>query len=223
MVMNVKEKKLPSKKTKKEPEVKLSMADINKNSNIEVDHTIRKIKEKELRLTLMWTCIFLLIFIVSAFTVGFSVIKLREYSNVESGNLVITFNEKSDNLDNIITLDNNNILEYDDGLKSDPYKFSIKNNSKKKSKYKITLEDDLEMMFLDECDQMQFDKSKMYFSINDNIIGIVSDLYNGSEYIVYEDEISGGDTLDFEFRIWVDRSYINNGHYHGIIVVEEVE
>ena len=50
-------------------------------------------------------------------------------------------------------------------------KFSIKNNSKKKSKYKITLEDDLEMMFLDECDQMQFDKSKMYFSINNKIIG----------------------------------------------------
>ena len=222
--MNMKEKKLPSKKTKKkESEVKLSMADINKNSNIEVDHTIRKIKEKELRLTLMWTCIFLLIFIVSAFTVGFSVVKLREYSNVESGDLVITFNEKSDNLDNIITLDNNNILEYDDGLKSDAYKFSIKNNSKKKSKYKITLEDDLEMMFLDECDQMQFDKSKMYFSINNKIIGIVSDLYNGSEYVVYEDEISSGDTLDFEFRIWVDRSYINNGHYHGIIVVEEVE
>lgn len=222
--MNMKEKKLPSKKTKKkESEVKLSMADINKNSNIEVDHTIRKIKEKELRLTLMWTCIFLLIFIVSAFTVGFSVVKLREYANVESGNLVITFNEKSDNLDNIITLDNNNILEYDDGLKSDAYKFSIKNNSKKKSKYKITLEDDLEMMFLDECDQMQFDKSKMYFSINNKIIGIVSDLYNGSEYVVYEDEISSGDTLDFEFRIWVDRSYINNGHYHGIIVVEEVE
>lgn len=222
--MNMKEKKLPSKKTKKkEFEVKLSMADINKNSNIEVDHTIRKIKEKELRLTLMWTCIFLLIFIVSAFTVGFSVVKLREYSNVESGNLVITFNEKSDNLDNIITLDNNNILEYDDGLKSDAYKFSIKNNSKKKSKYKITLEDDLEMMFLDECDQMQFDKSKMYFSINNKIIGIVSDLYNGSEYVIYEDEISSGDTLDFEFRIWVDRSYINNGHYHGIIVVEEVE
>lgn len=222
--MNMKEKKLPSKKTKKkESEVKLSMADINKNSNIEVDHTIRKIKEKELRLTLMWTCIFLLIFIFSAFTVGFSVVKLREYSNVESGDLVITFNEKSDNLDNIITLDNNNILEYDDGLKSDAYKFSIKNNSKKKSKYKITLEDDLEMMFLDECDQMQFDKSKMYFSINNKIIGIVSDLYNGSEYVIYEDEISSGDTLDFEFRIWVDRSYINNGHYHGIIVVEEVE
>ena len=221
--MNMKEKKLPSKKAKKkESEVKLSMADINKNSNIEVDHTIRKIKEKELRLTLMWTCIFLLIFIVSAFTVGFSVVKLREYSNVESGDLVITFNEKSDNLDNIVTLDNNNILEYDDGLKSEPYKFSIKNNSKKKSKYKITLEDDLEMMFLDECDQMQFDKSKMYFSINDKIIGIVSDLYNGSEYVIYEDEIDGGDTLDFEFRIWVDRSYINNGHYHGIIVVEEI-
>lgn len=222
--MNMKEKKLPSKKTKKkESEIKLSMADINKNSNIEVDHTIRKIKEKELRLTLMWTCIFLLIFIVSAFTVGFSVVKLREYANVESGNLIITFNEKSDNLDNIVTLDNNSILEYDDGLKSVPYKFSIKNNSKKKSKYKITLEDDLEMMFLDECDQMQFDKSKMYFSINNDIIGIVSDLYNGSEYIIYEDEISSEDTLNFEFRIWVDRSYINNGHYHGVINVEEVE
>ena len=105
--MNMKEKKLPSKKKKKEPEVKLGMADINKNSNIEIDHTIRKIKEKELRLTLMWTCIFLLIFIGSAFAVGFSVVKLKGYSNVESGDLVITFNEKSDNLDNIITLDNN--------------------------------------------------------------------------------------------------------------------
>ena len=56
-----------------------------------------------------------------------------------------------------------------------------------------------------------------------HIIGIVSDLYNGSEYVVYEDEISSEDTLNFEFRIWVDRSYINNGHYHGVINVEEVE
>ena len=41
--------------------------------------------------------------------------------------------------------------------------------------------------------------------------------------VVYEDEISSEDTLNFEFRIWVDRSYINNGHYHGVINVEEVE
>ena len=32
-------------------------------------------------------------------------------------------------------------------------------------------------------------------SINDNIIGIVSDLYNGSEYVIYEDEISSEDVL----------------------------
>ena len=220
--MDMKEKKLSSKKKKeKESVTKLSMADINKNSNIEVDHTIRKIKEKELRLTLMWTCIFLLIFIVSAFTVGFSVIKLKEFSNVESGDLIITFNEKSDNLDNIITLDNNKILSYEDGLKSDAYKFTIENKSKKNNKYKITLEDDLEMMFLDECEEMQFDKSHMYFSINNKIIGLVSDLYNGSEYVIYEDAISGNEKIDFEFRIWVDRSYTNNGHYHGLIVVEE--
>jgi hypothetical protein len=221
--MDMKEKKLSSKKKKeKESVTKLTIADINKNSNIEVDHTIRKIKEKELRLTLMWTCIFLLIFIVSAFTVGFSVVKLREYSNVESGDLIITFNEKSDNLDNIITLDNNNVLSYEDGLESDAYKFTIENKSNKNNKYKITLEDDLEMMFLDECEEMQFDKKYMYFSINNKIIGLVSDLYNGSEFVIYEDVISGNEKKEFEFRIWVDRSYINNGHYHGLIVVEEV-
>ena len=217
----MKEKKLPSKKKKEESKPKLSMADINKNSNIEIDHTIRMIKEKELRLTLMWTCIFLLVFIISAFTVGFSVVKLKEYANVESGNLIISFNEKNDNLDNIITLDNNSILKYEDGLKSDGYKFTIENIGKQKSKYKITLVDDLEMMFLDECEEMQFDKSKMFFSMGDTI-GLVSDLYNGVEYVIYEDEIDGLEKLDFEFKIWVDRSYINNGHYHGIINVEEV-
>ncbi len=216
----MKKRILPSERKVKH---QLSMVDINKNSAIDVDHTIRKIKEKELRLTLMWTCIFLLIFIFTAFTVGFSVVKLREYTNVESGDLVINFNEKNDNLDNIITMDNNSILKYEDGLKSDAYKFSIHNNGKKKTKYKITLLDDVEMMFLDECDEMQFDKSKMYFSINNEIIGLVSDLYNGSEYVIYEDEIKPDEELNFDFRIWVDRSYANNGHYHGIIVVEEVK
>ena len=79
------------------------------------------------------------------------------------------------------------------------------------------------MIEYDECYDMLFDKKYMFFSLNSNIIGIVSDLYNGNDYVIYKDSIDGGESLNFDFKIWVDKKYINNGHCHGKIIVEEIE
>ena len=210
-------------KIKKKPKIKhLRMEDIIKNNSIEVDHTIRKIKEREFRLTVMWVCIFLVVLISSTFAVTLSVQKIKEYNKFNSGDLVITFDEENEVLDDIITLDNNSVMDYEDGLKSKSYKFTITNNSDKKRNYKIKLVDDIKMIEFDECGKMLFDKKNMFFSLNAKIVGLVSDLYNGKDYIILEESLRGNSSKDFEFRIWVYKAYSNNGHYHGKIIVEEI-
>ena len=131
MVNGMSKKEEVVKKTiKNKPKIKhLRMEDIIKNSSIEVDHTIRKIKEREFRLTVMWVCIFLVVLISSTFAVTLSVQKIKEYNQFNSGDLVITFDEENEVLDDIITLDNNSVMDYEDGLKSKRYKFTITNNS----------------------------------------------------------------------------------------------
>ena len=81
MVNDMSKKEEVVKTTKKKPKIKhLRMEDIIKNNSIEVDHTIRKIKEREFRLTVMWVCIFLVAFMFAFGTVSFSVQKIREYN-----------------------------------------------------------------------------------------------------------------------------------------------
>ena len=217
-------KKEETVKVKKKPKIKhLRMEDIIKNNSIEVDHTIRKIKEREFRLTVMWVCIFLVAIISTTFTVAFSVQKIKEYNQVNSGDLVITFEENNEVLDDIITLDNDDVLSYKDGLENDSYKFSIKNSGDKKVKYKIRLVDDVDMIEYDDCSKMQFNKKNMFFSLNDHIVGIVADLYNGEEYIISEETIDSNEVKNYEIKFWVDKTYVNNGHYHGKIIVEETK
>ena len=72
---------------------KLSIADINKNSSIEIEHTIRKIKEKEFRHTMFWFFVFLFTFISTSLIVGCSFKKISNYNEVNSNNLII-YNSK---------------------------------------------------------------------------------------------------------------------------------
>lgn len=221
MVNDMSKKEEVVKTTKKKPKIKhLRMESIIKNNSIEVAHTIRKIKEREFRLTVMWVCIFLVAFMFAFGTVSFSVQKIREYNKVNSGDLLITFGEKVEVLDDIITLDNNDVLSYEDGMKTDGHKFSIKNIGDVKVMFKIKLVDDIDMIELDNCSKMQFKKKNIFFSLNDHVVGMVSDLYNGEEYIISEESIDSDETKNYEIKFWVDKNYVNNGHYHGKIKVE---
>ena len=202
---------------------KLSISDINRNSSIDIEHTIRKIKEKEFRHTMFWFFVFLFTFISTSLIVGCSFKKISNYNEVNSNNLIIEFDNHENVLDDVITLDNNSVLSYDDGLNSRDYNFKIINKSDTKTNYIIKLVDDYSMIEYDECYDMLFDKKNMFFSLNDKIVGIVSDMYNGNDYVIYKDSINGGESLDFKFKIWVDKKYITNGHYHGKILVEEIE
>ena len=91
---------------------KLSIADINKNSSIEIEHTIRKIKEKEFRLTMFWVFVFLLTFISTTLALGFSFKNISNYNKINSNSLVIEFGSHENVLDDVITLDNNSVLQF---------------------------------------------------------------------------------------------------------------
>ena len=81
----------------------------------------------------------------------------------------------------------------------------------------------LDIPFMLKCSKMQFDKKNMFFSLNDHIVGIVADLYNGEEYIISEETIDSDEVKNYEIKFWVDKTYVNNGHYHGKIIVEETK
>lgn len=211
-------------KKNRQPKIKhLRMEEIKKNNSIEVDHTIRKIKEKEFRLIVMWVGIFLVVLISSALIVGFSVQKIGEYNKVNSGDLVITFDGNNNILDDVITLDNNDVMNYDEGMVSETYNFTITNDTDENVRYLIKIVKDYEMIELDECNDMMFSDDNIMISLNGKFIGYASDFYDGNEYVISEDRVESKDIVDYELRIWVDEDYVNNGHFHGKIIVEETK
>ena len=195
----------------------LRMGDIKKNNSIEVDHTIRKIKQREFRHTLICVCIFLVILVFSSSTVVFSVQKINEYNLVESGSLVIAFDDDKEVLDEIVTLDGDDILSDDEALNREGYKFTITNRSKNDVRYVIKLVDDVGMIKFDDCVGMQFKKSDIRYNLNDKVHG---DLRNN---ILLESKIKSGDSKEFEVKVWIDKGVVNARHYHGKIIVEEIK
>lgn len=211
-------------KTKKKSKLKvkhLRMEEIKKNNSIEVDHTIRKIKEREFKLTLMFVCIFLVVLISSTLIVGFSIQTFKEYNKVSSGDLIISYDENDNMLDDVITLDNNDVMSYDEGLESDTYKFTITNDTDTNIRYIVKIVRDYDMIELDECSDMLFSDENIMISLDGKFVGMLADFYDGNEYIICEDRVETDSSHTYELGIWVDENYVNNGHYHGKIVVEE--
>ena len=100
---------------------KLKQANINRNTSIEVSHTIKKIKENERKYTIILVIFFMIIIGI----VGYNVLTIDNdelYSNIKTASANSPYLSLSSTN---ITLTNKNIMSEKNGLKSKKYAISI--------------------------------------------------------------------------------------------------
>ena len=140
-------------------------------------------------------------------------------------NLEVTFHEKEKDK---ISITKVNPLTDALGLSSKGYTISIKNNSKMNLKYTVKILDDKEEYDLDGCSdtKLPIESIKLGYHKDKehNNIVLLNELENG---ILATDIIEPGKTADYTIRLWIDKDTNLNldkdGHYHGLIKVEESE
>ncbi|MBR4619236.1 MAG: hypothetical protein IKO49_08030 [Bacilli bacterium] len=112
------------------------------------------------------------------------------------------------------------------GLSSNPYKFTIKNNTNTKVKYKVVLEDDIEQYEKDDCGEYKIPNDIIKLGIHTK--GNVSEIYNLDDLddnVLDVGYISARDEVKYTIRLWISQNTLFQDadmHYHGIIKVIEV-
>lgn len=180
---------------------------IIKNSSINVEYNIKRIK-KERRYTII---------LVICFTVLFFIIGLSIFNNIDSLNMSV---EHIDNLTIKYDVDDkgvkNTISIYDD--KEYSYNFYITNNANSYNRIYIYLRTDDDLIKLDNCSDKIIDYSLIDYEINGKKGNIMDSLVDG-KYIILVDELTAHEQKSYELKIKLN----GVGHYHSIIKVSEVK
>ena len=113
------------------------------------------------------------------------------------------------------------------GLSSSAHKFTIKNNTNRNLKYRISIHENKDRYKSDECGEYQIPKNLIKFSIHKNneknVIYTLNNLVDGE---VLEREIKAKEEQEYIMRFWVTTNKViptgSQLHYHGLINVENI-
>lgn len=217
-----KEKKISNKskslKKRARNGTKLTQADIKKYSMNELDHVILKIKANEVKYTIISVLIILLVFFLVSYIIFSSVQERISHNVLKNGNLYIEFQTRENGLGDIIDLVD---VDTDDSSKDvlDTYKVTITNDSSEERKYQVFIVDDVDMIKVDGCHDIFLDRSFLMYNIND---GVEMSLSDDSEKSVIFGTLGGKKSVTYTIKVWVSDTYLENPHYHGKIVVKQV-
>ena len=192
------------------PRKKLIQADINRNSSIEVSHTIKRIKQHERRYTAILVIIFMAIFFVFGYNL-LSVNNTKLLSDIKTVSKGQTYFASSSNIE---VLTNDDILTDEDGLKSKKSIIHIVNNTNIDKKYKLKL-----VKTNCECGNKEFDIKDIRYSLNQKKV-----LKPNDDKILLEGTIKKNDKKDIVYNLWVNdinNKYNEEYHLHAHIEVEE--
>ena len=199
----------------------LSEALIKKNPNVEKEHIITKIKKHERFYTICLSAIFVLVFIGVTLLVGTSYRYFKKMNSYVSGDLVVEYSPTVNGIGDVITLDDNNILHDSIIKNNETYKFTVTNNSFKKTLYRISIRVDKDIIELDGCGNNIFSDSNIKYNINKGDIFSLEGKKLKDRYILIEDVIPGKSTKVYSMNVWLDNNTLPEGrHFHGIIEVD---
>lgn len=199
----------------------LSEALIKKNPNVEKEHIITKIKKHERFYTICLSAIFVLVFIGVTLLVGTSYRYFKKMNSYVSGDLVVEFSPTINGIGDVITLDDNNMIDDFKIKDNETYKFTITNNSFKKSLYRISIRVDKDIIELDGCGSNLYNDKNIKYNINKGDIFSLEGKKLKDNYVLIEDVIPGKSTKVYSMNVWVDKDTLYEGkHFHGIIEVD---
>lgn len=213
-------KKPVLKKKKKIKEIsKLKLEDIKKNSSSDVLHSIKRIKAEENRIVGILVVIILIVIAVTSFLIFTTLYKGEsDVHTVKDGPLVIEFSDNEAGMSDIISFTERDGNPGEDGLVAYNAEFTISNDKGVNSWYAIYLDDYIDMINLDECENKQIDKNNIYFSIDNSEPKQLSTSYYDDKYMITEGIVSANSKVVHKIKVW--HTGYTEKHYHGKIVVE---
>ena len=182
----------------------------------------KEMRKKELIKNTIYICFILLLAIIPTYFIYY---KFQDDRSIESNSesLDVTYLEKTGDK---ISITKVTPVTDSVGLSSKNYIINIKNNLTEKVGYRIKIEDDLETIKKDNCEEKLISKSDIRISVkvgkDKTEIYTLEELENG---IIIENIMEALDKTTIAIRVWVSQeSSLPLGakmHYHSIMKVEE--
>ena len=190
------------------PRKKILQKDISRNSSIKITGTINKIKANERKYTICLVIIFMTLFtVIGYFTLKINVTKYDEYLKRGS----ITLYSK------VVALDETQVLNNQDGLKTEDYSITIYNGIEKEVRYRILLRKDETLTNLCDCRDVEIQPNNLRISFDGDVV-----TYNSFDDIVIDTGVlSEYEDKTIKVKVWLSED--TNTHFHGRFILERID
>ena len=181
---------------------------------------LTKMAKRQLFITLFSILGVTIISLGSAYAIFTSVSKSAEYNVIKVGTLNIDYGDAS----NTIDLNGQYPMSDEEGLKLEPYKFTIQNTGSLKADYEVFIEDDTDMINNDNCANNQLNKDYIRYKLDTGTPANLSSIA-GTNYKIATGSLEPGGSVTYTLYVWIREGVGNdvlNKHYHGKIVVNGV-
>ena len=184
---------------------------------------LTKMAKRQLLVTLFSILGVTIISLGSAYAVFTSVSKSADYNVIKVGTLNIDFGEDSSNT---INLSGEYPMSDEEGVKLEPYVFTITNTGSLAADYEVFIQDDLDMINSEKenCANIQLNKDYIRYKLDTGTPANLSSIA-GSNYKIATGSLEAGKSATYTLYVWIREGVGNdvlNKHYHGKIVVNGV-
>lgn len=171
---------------------------------------------------LLLTCCFF----GSSYALNNSLLPTAEFNYFGTSNLELSYVDRGTGNGDFLSLVNATRISDAEARNQDGYRFSITNISGGAYKYRLRLLEDAAMINEDGCIDRQLYANYIRFQFDNQEPKSLSQIENNG-YVLYEstENILPGNSEIHELRIWLkeDTPSVVKEHYHGKIVLEEIE
>ena len=182
----------------------------------------KNIRRRETIKNIVYISVILLIAVVSTYLIYYKFVDERKLDS-SSDVLDVTYH---DNSGNKIAITKVTPVTDSVGLSTNYYGITLKNNLTEKTYFRVMINDDIETILEDECEEYLISKDDIRISVKsgkkDNKIYTLSELVDG---VLLEEALNALEVKEVSIRIWVSKDSTlplgSNIHYHGLINVEE--
>ena len=181
---------------------------------------LTKMAKRQLFITLFSILGVTIMSLGSAYAIFTSVSKSADYNVIKVGTLNIDFGDAS----NTIDLQGNYPMSDEEGLKLEPYKFTIQNTGTLTADYEVFIQDDTDMINNDNCAGNQLNKDYIRYKLDTGSPANLSSIA-GSNYKIATGSLEPGGSVTYTLYVWIREGVGNDvlaKHYHGKIVVNGV-
>ena len=147
-----------------------------------------------------------------------------EYNAFKEENFEVSYVAGDDGYGDILSLVNQNPISDSEGVKLEPYRFSITNLGDKEKNFRLKISLDQSIIDADDCINDILSTSYVKYKIDNQkpqILGLLED--KDYEIYVSNETIMPGSSEIHELRIWIDEnspSIVKNKHFHATVNVE---